>query len=110
MKRSMEAMEYVRQIAEQDGDVLLGVYAEAYLLQAKKARDYQGGGVSRDAYFPFGLKSYVHMLVTKALRLVSLANQDTQPVHESIEDSGIDLINYAAFMVERQRRDNVPRP
>lgn len=53
--------------------------------------------VKLETYFPFGDKSYVHMLMTKVLRLVNLAHQDEKAVFESMDDSLNDLIAYAVF-------------
>lgn len=104
-QRTIEGTELLLQMAKEDGQGDLAVLLECWLLSAKKARDYQGGGVSRDAYFPFGAKSYVQMLVVKTNRLVSLANQDTKPGFEGMVDSAKDIINYAAFLAERLERD-----
>ena len=111
MSRTIEGAELLRQMAKEDGQGDLAVLLDCWILSARKAQDYQGGGVSRDAYFPFGVKSYVTMLVIKVNRLISLANQETQPVHETMTDSAKDLINYSAFLVERlERNPDVPRP
>ena len=110
-QRTIEAMELVERIAEEECDGLLGVFCQAYLLAARKALDYQAG-VSRDDYFPFGLQSYVQMIWTKATRLRSIAQKGGPTEFESATDSALDIINYAAFMVERHNREkgNVPRP
>lgn len=62
----------------------------------KKHHDYNSQ-VSLEAYFPFGDKSYVHMLMTKVLRLVNLAHQNEAAIFESMDDSLDDLIAYAIF-------------
>lgn len=105
MKRVIEGAELLKQMAKEDGQGDLAVLLDCWLLSARKAQDYQGGGVSRDAYFPFGVKSYVTMLVVKVNRLVSLARQDGKALHEGMADSARDLINYSAFLVERLERD-----
>lgn len=110
MSRTLEGAELLRQMAKEDGKGDLAVLLDCWILAERKAQDYQGGGVSRDAYFPFGVKSYVQMLVVKINRLVSLVRQDKEPNYEGIGDSARDLINYSAFLVERLERDNVPRP
>lgn len=97
-------MQIALQIAEREGDLLLRAYCEAYLLQARKAGDYQAS-VARDEYFPFGPLSYVQMLWTKVLRLRSLVTKKGDPAFESIRDTALDLINYSAFLVERLERD-----
>lgn len=106
MDRTLRIAKLLKQCALEDGQGDLAVLLGCWILSNKKAQDYQGGGVSRDAYFPFGLKSYVQMLVVKTNRLVSLAEQADAPKHESVADSAKDIINYAAFLVERLERDN----
>jgi hypothetical protein len=39
-------------------------------------------------------------VIEKAMRLRSMVEADRYPAHESIRDTLVDLINYAAFMVE----------
>ena len=94
-----------------------GAVAEAQMLVLKKSQDYNNGAKltdrtsanARDVYFPFGLQSYAHMIHTKSLRLVSLANQKrdsgTIANFESVRDTTLDLINYASFLAERLSRD-----
>lgn len=81
---------------------------EAMALVERKSQDYNGTaepGAARDAYFPFGLASYAQMVHTKALRLVSLAQQQSgAPQFESARDTCLDLINYAAFCADWLRR------
>ena len=62
----------------------------------KKHHDYNSV-VRLDQYFPFGDKSYVHMLMTKVLRMVNLAHQNERATFESMDDSLDDLIAYAIF-------------
>jgi hypothetical protein len=107
MDRTIEGAHLLRKMAWEDGKGDLAVLLDCWILAEKKARDYQGGGVSRDAYFPFGVKSYVQMIVVKANRLVSLLRQTGEPNFEGVADSAKDVINYAAFLIERLERDNV---
>lgn len=72
---------------------------EALALVAKKNQDYNSN-TDRSLYFPFGLKSYVHMIWTKALRVVNLVKSDSEPNFEGVRDSLLDMINYASFTVE----------
>lgn len=65
-------------------------------LKISKSKDYQGSGITEEQYFPYGDMSYHHMLNTKTLRIQSVMNQDSTNF-ESLEDSLIDLINYAAM-------------
>lgn len=84
-----------------------GALAEAGLLAIKKAKDYNHGQVDihkidRSSYFPFGWMSFVQMLHTKVQRLVSLAEKERtggSSSFESMEDTCLDLINYAGFAV-----------
>ena len=79
------------------------VFKEVTEIAIKKSQDYNNGNgqpTSRAAYFPFGLLSYAQMLHTKSQRLNSLAQQDKAPNNESVRDTLLDMINYAAFAVE----------
>lgn len=73
---------------------------EAAALALRKAQDYNSGVITRNAYFPMGLTSYVQMINVKALRLVSLISQPGTPNFENARDTLLDLINYATFAVE----------
>lgn len=73
---------------------------KALAIRIKKARDYNGGGITLEHYFPFGLKSYVQEIHKKSLRLVSLAADGRTPENESVEDTLVDMINYCCFAVE----------
>lgn len=74
----------------------LQVLKEAAELKELKSKDYQGNQWSEEDYFPFGDASYIHMLWTKMLRIRSVAEQEDQNF-ESLEDSLVDMINYAAM-------------
>ena len=79
------------------------VFKEVTEIAIKKSQDYNNGNgqpTSRANYFPFGLLSYAQMLHTKSQRLNSLAQQDKTPNNESVRDTLLDMINYAAFAVE----------
>ena len=71
-------------------------FIEAAKIRANKKKDY--GGV--EGYFPFGPKSYCHELYKKTKRLVTLAKEGSAPLHESVEDNLLDLINYASYYYE----------
>jgi len=81
-------------------------FLAASRLSARKDEDYNRGPVRRDDYFPFGLTSYAHELHKKTLRLVSLAagqrfeRLDATPVTDTVEDTLLDLMNYAAYCWE----------
>jgi len=69
----------------------------ARCLKKLKMHDYDNGTVSQLDYYKFlGEKAFVHEIMKKALRLVSLYSQEKLPETDSIEDSLIDLINYSA--------------
>lgn len=70
----------------------------AELIEAKGG-DYQNN-VPLEAYFPFSDKSYVHMLNTKVLRLISLASKSGVPNFEGARDSVYDLIAYGVFYIK----------
>ncbi len=77
------------------------VLVEVSLLRSRKAHDYRDSSVaSLKDYFPFGLRSHVQMVWTKALRLVNLVSTARRPNNESVVDSLRDIINYAVFAVE----------
>ncbi len=75
-------------------------------IQKKKSEDYQNqnSSVKQADYYPRGLSSIMDMINTKTLRMWSLLqNLEQDPkassLNESLEDSAIDLINYATFFV-----------
>ena len=74
------------------------VMFEAIDLKKRKSKDYQGGKWTEADYFPYGQQSFNHMMWTKMLRIMSVS--DAPDVNfESLEDSLIDMINYAAMNV-----------
>lgn len=80
-----------------------GALAKAALLCARKSNDYNGPdidmhSVDRTAYFPFGAVSYAQMLHTKSARFVALS-RGVEPNFEGLEDTALDLINYAGFYI-----------
>ena len=86
---------------------LYNVMKDAIALKERKSADYQGGMWTEEDYFPFGHKSYLHMVHTKYLRIRSVAEQEDANF-ESLEDSLIDMINYCAMYaawVENQRME-----
>ena len=66
-------------------------------LKIEKSKDYQGSQFTESDYFPFGHLSFIHMLHTKMLRVRSVAEQEGNQNFESLSDSLIDMINYAAM-------------
>lgn len=84
-------------------DSLSPVFKQAHELRITKGEDYNNVPGGRDAYFQFGHVSYVHMLLTKTLRLQSLLrhmNDGKAPNHEGIYDSVVDLANYSSYYGE----------
>lgn len=82
------------------------IMQEAIALKQRKSQDYQGGMWSEEDYFPFGHKSYLHMIHTKYLRIRSVAEQEDQNF-ESLEDSLIDMINYCGMYAAWLRNNEV---
>ena len=71
---------------------------EAAELKEKKQADYQGDMWTEEDYFPYGNKSYMHMIHTKYLRMRSLAeNEDKEINFESLEDTLVDMAVYCAM-------------
>lgn len=75
-------------------------------LQIKKSNDYQNPhSIIRQAdYYPRGVSSILDIIHAKTLRMRSvieaIESDDTYTENfESIEDSAMDLINYASFLV-----------
>lgn len=77
----------------------------AGLLYLKKSADYNGDSkhYTLSNYFPFGTASYAQMIHTKSMRILSVAekelNQKTSNF-ESLQDSALDMINYAMFLAD----------
>lgn len=71
-------------------------------MRVKKGQDYNSG-VALSDYFPLGHASYFQMLHLKTLRirsLLELTDKGGTPNFEGIEDTVLDLINYATFYGE----------
>lgn len=75
----------------------IDIMNKAIELKVQKSKDYQGSQFTEADYFPFGHKSFIHMLHTKMLRIRSVAEQQGNQNFESLGDSLIDMINYAAM-------------
>ena len=84
-------------------DLLTGPLKEAQIIRRAKSKDYQNT-VSTKEYFPYGDKSYYHMLNLKLLRIKSTMGSPT--CNESTRDSLLDLINYASMMIEAIDRED----
>jgi hypothetical protein len=65
-------------------------------LKVKKMHDYNNGVVNRKDYYVFGEKTLLSEIWKKVLRLFSLHTAGIEPKNETIKDTLLDLINYAA--------------
>lgn len=111
----VSSMDMLRELARRGGHP--GALAQAALLCARKSMDYNNTGdgspvdihsVDRTNYFPFGVVSYAQMLHTKAQRfnslvLKQLAAPDAKATFEGLEDTAMDIINYAGFYISDPR-------
>jgi phosphoribosyl-ATP pyrophosphohydrolase len=91
-------------------DEMSPVFKRLTELRARKGADYNNVPGGRDAYFPFGHMSYAHMLNTKGLRVQSLVASmlaGKAPNFEGLEDSVVDLINYATYYAEAMADDRI---
>ena len=75
-------------------------------LMMQKGKDYQGGSVCDEDYYPHGWKSFDTMLTTKVLRFRSVMEQKGEVNFDSAQDCLIDLINYSARCVVFLNRHN----
>ena len=83
---------------------------EAKAIQLKKSNDYQNAEsrIKQAQYYPRGCATILDLIHGKILRMYSvmeaMENDKTyNPNFESLEDSAIDLINYASFFVSYMR-------
>lgn len=93
-----------KQFSRASANILL----EAAELQEKKGADYNGAttSVQQADYYPRGVWSILDIVNAKYLRMVSVLEtmeQGGKANFESIEDSAIDLINYASFVAAYMR-------
>lgn len=81
--------------------VSVQVLQEAADLQKKKSTDYQNPNstVVQADYYPNGVQTIQDIIWAKVLRARSLLESGNAPNNESLEDTYIDLINYASFAV-----------
>ena len=85
------------------GGITMTPLEEAALLRKRKEADYQRSTISKADYFPFGMISHVQMINLKTVRLRSLVSDSKAPANEAMEDTLVDLINYASFALEHLR-------
>ena len=87
------------------------ILKEAAELKEKKQADYQGDMWTEEDYFPYGNKSYMHMIHTKYLRMRSLAeNEDKEINFESLEDTLIDMAVYCAMFAAYLENKKIDKP
>lgn len=84
------------------------VLLEAADIQEKKGQDYNNAvsSVQQADYYPRGVTSILDIINAKYLRMVSVLETMEAGGNvnfESIEDSAIDMINYASFVVAYMR-------
>ena len=80
------------------------VLLEAAEIQNLKGQDYNGAetSVQQADYYTYGVYSLLDTVHAKYLRMMSVLEQmekGGKENFESVEDSAIDLINYASFIV-----------
>lgn len=75
-------------------------------VQIRKSRDYQSDAstVRQADYYPRGIDSLQDLVWEKVLRAKSLVESGNIPSNEALEDSYMDLINYASFAVAWLRK------
>lgn len=84
------------------------ILLEAADLQERKGQDYNNANssVQQADYYPRGVWSVMDIINAKYLRMVSVLEtmeQGGKANFESVEDSAIDLINYASFLAAYMR-------
>ncbi len=82
---------------------------EASALMLRKSQDYNQGMLDQETYYLFGIKSIATMIWQKASRMVNIITSDKKENFESLEDTLIDLANYAfigAAYLRRKQRNN----
>ena len=82
----------------------LQILKRAAELQTKKGNDYQNPAsrIRQSDYYPHGVNTIMDIMLGKILRMQSiLETMEQDKAHsenfESLEDSAVDLINYASF-------------
>lgn len=88
----------------------LKVLQQAAEIQTRKSNDYQNPNsrIKQADYYPRGCASILDVMNGKILRIQSVMeamenDPDYKPNFESMEDSAVDLINYASFFVAYMR-------
>ena len=86
----------------------IDIMKKAIDLKERKSQDYQGSVFSEDDYFPYGHKSFMHMIHTKYLRMRSVVEQKGETNFESLEDTLIDMIAYCSMYAAWIERNKEP--
>ncbi len=88
----------------------LKVLQQAAEIQTRKSNDYQNPNsrIKQADYYPRGCASILDVMNGKILRIQSVMeamenDPNYTPNFESMEDSAVDLINYASFFVAYMR-------
>lgn len=95
-----------KQFSRESANILL----EAAELQERKGQDYQNplSRVRQADHYPRGVYTILDTINGKMLRMYSVLEtmeQGGKVNFESVEDSAIDMINYASFLVAYMRGD-----
>ena len=95
-----------KQFTRESANILL----EAAELQERKGQDYQNplSRVRQADHYPRGVYTILDTINGKMLRMYSVLEtmeQGDKVNFESVEDSAIDMINYASFLVAYMRGD-----
>jgi len=77
----------------------------AVAIVAKKHQDYNNESLGLESYFPLGHQSYAQMLHVKCQRIVGLVKEGNKPNFESVNDTVLDLINYAVFYLDFLKKE-----
>ena len=77
----------------------VAVLQECMDLQLKKSKDYQSdsSNVTQAMHYRRGVDTIHDIIIGKLMRATSLIESGNDPNFESLEDSCLDLINYASF-------------
>lgn len=81
------------------------VLYEAADLQIKKGSDYQsyGSSIKQSDHYRRGIDTIHDVIAGKVIRAQSLLESNSKPNFESLEDTYMDIINYASFAVSYLR-------
>lgn len=79
----------------------VSVLEQAIQVQLKKSADYQNPNstVVQADYYPNGVSTIHDVIWAKCLRAKSLLESEAEVKNEALEDTYLDMINYASFAV-----------